>query len=93
MTWDAAAAASANEPAPIEAAPIEATPIEISVLRGNPTEDELAALIAVVSEAYDAEVVSAVADDTPPASAWARAQREMRHLLSHGPGAWERYGR
>ncbi|HQX36309.1 MAG TPA: acyl-CoA carboxylase subunit epsilon, partial [Microbacteriaceae bacterium] len=61
MSLDAAAAASANEPAPIE----------ISVLRGNPTEDELAALIAVVTEAYDAEVVGAVADDTPPASAWA----------------------
>ena len=74
MSLDAAAAASANEPAPIE----------ISVLRGNPTEDELAALIAVVTEAYDAEV---------PASAWARAQREMRRPLSHGPGAWERYGR
>lgn len=71
----------------------EVPPIEISVLSGHPNEDELAALIAVVSEAYEAEVESAIADDTPPASAWARAQRTMRQPLSHGPGAWERYGR
>ncbi|NLA10406.1 MAG: acyl-CoA carboxylase subunit epsilon [Microbacteriaceae bacterium] len=69
------------------------TELEIAVLRGNPSEDELAALIAVVSDAYEAEVEGAIADDTPPASAWARAQRAMRPPLSHGPGAWERYGR
>ena len=67
--------------------------LQIAVLSGNPSEDELAALIAVVSDAYEAEVEGAIADDTPPASAWARAQRAMRPPLSHGPGAWERYGR
>ncbi len=82
MTRDAAGGA-AQDPAELE----------IAVLRGNPNEDELAALIAVVSDAYEAEVEGAVADDTPPASAWARAQRAMRTPLSHGPGAWERYGR
>ena len=55
--------------------------IHLDVLRGRPTEAELAALIAVVSEAYVEEVSSAVADDTTSRSAWSLSQRSFRAPL------------
>ncbi len=44
--------------------------VRIDVLRGAPTEEELAALIAVVSEAYTGEAAEAVAADDARRSAW-----------------------
>ncbi|MGX1793590.1 acyl-CoA carboxylase subunit epsilon [Microbacterium sp. NPDC055312] len=52
----------------------------MQVVRGNPTEDELAALIAVVAEAYSHEADEAVADEPHP-SAWQRTQRAIRRPL------------
>ncbi len=52
----------------------------IEVLRGDPTPEELAALIAVVSEAYVHEVEEAVAEDAP-VSAWGRTPRRLRRPL------------
>lgn len=71
----------------------EPAPLAISVLRGEPTEEELAAVMAVLSEAYATEVEQAVADDNPASSAWARSQRTLRQPLARGAGAWERFGR
>ncbi|HBS73667.1 MAG TPA: hypothetical protein DEB55_04670, partial [Microbacterium sp.] len=53
----------------------------IDVRRGNPTDDELAALIAVLSEAYRTEVEDATADPTPQRSAWELTQRGLRPPL------------
>ena len=55
--------------------------VHLDVQRGNPTEAELAALIAVVSEAYVEEVSSAVADDAKSRSAWSVSQRSFRAPL------------
>jgi hypothetical protein len=66
-------------------------PITIDVLRGSPTEEELAALIAVVSEAYVGEAAEAVADDRPTRTAWALSQRALRRPLRRELG-WGRYG-
>ncbi len=52
--------------------------VTIEVLRGDPTEEELAALIAVVSEAYEREAAAALADDSPRATPWSRSQRGLR---------------
>ena len=49
----------------------------IEITRGSATEEELAALIAVVSDAYADEAANAVADEPRP-SAWSRRQRPMR---------------
>jgi hypothetical protein len=51
------------------------------VVRGNPTPEELAALIAVVSARGAAEDAPA-----PVRSAWAAPQ--LRRPLTPGPGAW-----
>lgn len=55
--------------------------IRLEVLHGQPTEAELAALIAVVSEAYVEEASSALADDAAVRSAWSVSQRTFRTPL------------
>lgn len=52
----------------------------IEITRGRASEEELAALIAVVSDAYAQEEASAVAAE-PHVSAWMRTQRALRSPL------------
>jgi len=63
--------------------------ITVDVLRGAPTDLELAALVAVVSEAYVEEAAAAVADDTAVRSAWSVSQRSFRQPLRREVG-WTR---
>ncbi|WP_274543198.1 acyl-CoA carboxylase subunit epsilon [Microbacterium sp. CPCC 204701] len=65
--------------------------VTIDVLRGMPTEEELAALIAVVSEAYATEAAEAVVEDAPRRTAWALSQRALRQPLRRDLG-WGRFG-
>ena len=67
-----------------------AEPLRIDVRRGSPSEEELAALMAVVSEAYEREAGTAVVDDLPAASAWTRTQRRLRGPLPRGV-SWGRF--
>ena len=55
-------------------------PPTIEILRGTATEEELAALIAVVSDAYAQEEANVTATERR-ASAWQRTQRPMRRPL------------
>ena len=59
----------------------------LTVVRGEPTPEQLAALIAVVSTR--AAVSSESAEPVPP-SLWSRPQ--LRGPLSHGAGAWRASG-
>lgn len=59
------------------------------VTRGAATAEELAALIAVISEAYTTEAEDAVADE-PAVSAWTRTQRPLRRPL-HRDIPWGRF--
>ncbi|CAH0153679.1 acyl-CoA carboxylase subunit epsilon [Microbacterium foliorum] len=52
----------------------------MQITRGSATEEELAALIAVVSDAYAQEAAGAVAEE-PVVSAWSRTQRPLRTSL------------
>jgi hypothetical protein len=62
---------------------------EFSVVRGQPTPEELAALTAVLSRLLAAR--EAGPDDAPAArSRWAERSRLLRAPLSPGPGAWRR---
>ena len=54
----------------------EQTP-RMEIERGNPTEEEIAALIAVVAEEYAHETAEAVVEE-PRISAWQRTQRPIR---------------
>jgi hypothetical protein len=53
---------------------------DLRVVRGTANEEELAALIAVVSDAYEREAADAVAEP-PHVSAWQRTQRPIRTPL------------
>ena len=66
-------------------------PLAIEVLRGNPTDEELAALIAVVGEAYSTEAADAVAGEPRRRSAWALSARALRSPLPRELG-WGRWG-
>lgn len=61
----------------------------LDITRGSATEEELAALIAVISEAYSSEAADAVAEE-PVVSAWTRTQRPMRRPLRRDI-AWGRF--
>lgn len=52
----------------------------LEITRGNATEEELAALIAVITDSYAGEAADAVADE-PHVSAWTRTQRSLRKPL------------
>ena len=65
-------------------------PLRIDVRRGSPSDEELAALMAVVSEAYEREAAGAVVPDSAAASAWTRTQRRLRGPLPRGI-AWGRF--
>ncbi|OZD42125.1 hypothetical protein CH252_26930 [Rhodococcus sp. 06-1477-1B] len=60
-------------------------PIVAEVVRGTPTEEELAAAIVVVSEAYVREVADATVDDVPR-SRWELSARGLRTPLNRTAG-------
>ncbi|WP_460774789.1 acyl-CoA carboxylase epsilon subunit [Microbacterium sp. GXF7504] len=66
-------------------------PLRIEVKRGNPTEDELAAVMAVVGAAYQQERQAAVAEDECVRDGWAVSQRGLRRPLRREFG-WGRFG-
>ncbi len=55
-------------------------PPAIEITKGTATDEEVAALIAVISDAYVAEAAGAVAEE-PRVSAWRRTQRSLRAPL------------
>jgi hypothetical protein len=66
-------------------------PLSIEVRRGRPSAEELAALIAVVSEAYAAEAADALAPEPRSRDAWTVTQRGLREPLRRELG-WARSG-
>lgn len=55
-------------------------PVMLEVTRGTATEEELAALIAVLGDAYTNEQAEATVEE-PRVSAWTRTQRPLRRPL------------
>ncbi|WP_156760932.1 acyl-CoA carboxylase subunit epsilon [Microbacterium karelineae] len=51
----------------------------VRVTGGNPTDDELAAVIAVVTEHYAEEAATATVEDGPSHDAWTRSHRLRRY--------------
>jgi hypothetical protein len=67
-------------------------PAFLSVVRGNPTDTELAALVAVLAARAGAAAAAAEVP-TParaPRSRWSDKSCLMRASLSPGPDAWRR---
>ena len=66
----------------------------IKVLHGQPTPEELAAVMAVVSSRAAAAASAAAARRAAggPVSAWTDRARAMRRIPSPGPTAWRTSG-
>jgi phenylpyruvate tautomerase PptA (4-oxalocrotonate tautomerase family) len=64
--------------------------MRVDVFRGSPTSDELAALIAVVTEAYADESAAAVAAEAAGPNAWSLSQRSLRDPVRRDLG-WGRF--
>lgn len=56
----------------------------LRVVKGNPSDEELAALVAVMSTLGAADVE----EPAPTRSAWSDRRVMVREPLAHGPGAW-----
>jgi hypothetical protein len=65
--------------------------MRVDLLRGSASGEELAALIAVVTEAYAEESAGATADDSATRSGWSLSQRSLRTTLRRDLG-WGRFG-
>jgi hypothetical protein len=59
----------------------------LRVVRGAPTAEELAALVAVVTAR-----AAAARPETTPGSTWTDRSRLVRRGIAHGPGAWRASG-
>jgi hypothetical protein len=57
----------------------------LRVVRGDPTAEEIAALVAVLTARARA---TGSASPERRRSAWADPSRRLRRPLPHGPGAW-----
>ncbi len=55
----------------------------LRIVKGDPTPEEVAALVAVIASLGDGE-----APRPKPRSSWADPARQLRTALPHGPGAW-----
>ena len=72
----------------MSSSPVE--PVEAPLLRivkGNPTPEEVAALVAVVS-GMAAAAAEAAAKEKAPRPEWSARHRLLRRPHRHGPGAW-----
>ena len=66
----------------------------LRVVRGEPTDDELAALVAVVAARMAAAraVAAAAAGGDRSRSQWRNRGRNIRPAIGPGPGAWRASG-
>jgi hypothetical protein len=65
--------------------PVETAPL-LRIVKGNPTPEEVAALVTVVSAmAAGAQASNAKARPRPE---WGAHHRRLRGTHRHGPGAW-----
>ena len=65
--------------------------LDISVVKGTPTEDELAAVVTVLTEYFSRPRQSG--EPTPAQSGWSAYWRSVRSPIQPGPSAWRMSGR
>jgi hypothetical protein len=66
------------------------TAVFLSVVRGRPSDTELAAVVAVL--AARGASTGAPSMPTGSGSEWANKARLLRRPIPHGPGAWRHSG-
>ena len=71
--------------------PVEPPPL-LRIVKGDPTPEEIAALVSVVS-AMSAAAAEASAKDKAPRPEWSSHHRKLRTPHRHGAGAWRNSAR
>ena len=64
----------------------------LRIVKGDPTPEEIAALVSVVS-AMAAGAAEAASKQKRPKPEWGAHHRKLRGTHRHGPGAWRAHGR
>jgi hypothetical protein len=62
------------------------------VIKGDATDEEVAAIVAVLQGMAAANAAAAAAARPAPVSSWASAQRGVRVAHHHGRGGWRASG-
>jgi hypothetical protein len=70
----------------------EESPPLLRIVKGDPTPEEVAALVAVVS-AMAAGAAEAASKQAKPRPEWSANHRKLRGTHRHGPGAWRAHAR
>ncbi|GAA2085511.1 acyl-CoA carboxylase subunit epsilon [Actinomadura alba] len=60
----------------------------LQIVRGEPSDEDIAALVAVLSARAEAAARAAAGPATRRESRWANRSRSTRRPLAPGPGAW-----
>ena len=58
------------------------------LIKGDATDEEVAALVAVLQGVASAQAAAAATGDAAAASQWASPHRKVRTSFPHGPGGW-----
>ena len=66
----------------------DAAPVSFTVVAGDPTPAELAAVTAVVGAVLEEIASDSELAAVPGVSAWQRSQRPIRGSVARGHGAW-----
>ena len=74
-----------------DSTPVDTPPLLLRVVKGDPTADELAALVALVAARRSAASAS-VAETDSRRSGWTSRARGHRGIHRHGPDGWRRAG-
>jgi len=78
-----------GDPREVHDDPAPALPVMLTVVSGRPTDDELAAITAVLAAGEAAAAAEQATLLVPqPESAWTRSRRRPRGPLTVGPGHW-----
>jgi len=81
-----------GDPREVLADPAPALPVMLTVVSGRPTDDELAAITAVLAAGEAAAAAEQATLLVPqPESAWTRSRRRPRGPLTVGPGHWRSF--
>lgn len=64
----------------------------VRFLSGSPSEEEIAAVSAVLAVVIEEEHEAAELEPQTATSAWARSQRPLRSSLTPGAGRWRSFG-
>jgi len=75
----------------VSAVPEGEASAEVTILAGNPSAAELAAITAVVTALAEELSDDALLELGNGQSAWQRSQRALRSPLLPGPGAWRSF--